>query len=142
MRFGKLLFTMVTIPLLLLHVNYIKTSESSSLINQMCHYTIGFCPFNTCLKSDRFPTFPFSLKEESMTVQNFSRSTFYHFRNVTLTEVKYDLQITLCEGSCEIDYNVLEMAVVGSGVLRIECPREDDSNTMTKDYILVIKFTY
>ena len=29
-----------------------------------------------------------------------------------------------------------------SGVPRIECPRKDDSNTMTKDYILLIKFTY
>ena len=34
------------------------------------------------------------------------------------------------------------MAVVGSGVPRIECSRKDDSNTMTKDYILLIKFTY
>ena len=77
-----------------------------------------------------------------MTAQNFSRSMFYRFRNVTLTEVRYDLQITLCEGSCEIDSNVFEIAVVRSGVPRIECPRKDDSNTMTKDYILLIKFTY
>ena len=47
-----------------------------------------------------------------MTAQNFSRSTFYRFRNVTLTEVRYDLQITLCE-DFEIDSNVFEMAVVG-----------------------------
>ena len=90
MRIEKPPVTMATIPLLLLHVNYSKTSERSSPINQALRCSIRWsvsAHLTHVSHQTDLQLFPSLCREGSMTPQNFSRSTLKHLRNVSLKSI-------------------------------------------------------